>query len=147
MKRRIMLVAIAVLTVACTAPAGTRTPGPPTTAPPVAAPTPTTVPAVAPNAAPTAAPKPTAAQATATPVTRTSPSTASVDWPQANFDYANTRAATNSSISAGNVGQLGVAWTFGVASGGTYGTLSTSPVVVNGTVYLQDLSLPFNPAG
>jgi outer membrane protein assembly factor BamB len=62
-----------------------------------------------------------------------------VDWPQANFDYANTRAATNSSISAGNVGQLGVAWTFGVAGGGTFGTLSTSPVVVNGTVYLQDL--------
>ncbi len=121
MKQRILTVAIAVLTVACTAPAATPTPVPPTTAPAVAAPT------------------PTAAQATATPVTRTSPSTASVDWPQANFDYANTRAATNNSISAGNVGQLGVAWTFGVAGGGTYGTLSTSPVVVNGTVYLQDL--------
>jgi outer membrane protein assembly factor BamB len=45
----------------------------------------------------------------------------------------------NSSISAGNVGQLGVAWTFGVAGGGVFGTLATSPVVVNGTVYLQDL--------
>ncbi len=121
MKQRILTVAFAVLTVACSAPAATPTPVPPTTAPAVAAPT------------------PTAAQATATPVTRTSPSTASVDWPQANFDYANTRAATNNSISAGNVGQLGVAWTFGVAGGGTYGTLSTSPVVVNGTVDLQDL--------
>src|SRR6266516_7914773 len=143
MKRRIMLVAIAVLTVACTAPAGTPTPVPPTTAPAVAAPTPTTAPAAAPNAAPTAAPtaapKPTAAQATGTAVTRTSPSASSAVWPQANFDYANTRAAANSSISSGNVGQLGVAWTFRVASAGTYGTLSTSPVVVNGTVYLQDL--------
>jgi outer membrane protein assembly factor BamB len=143
MKQRILIVAIAVLTAACSAPAATPTPVPPTTAPAVAVPTSTTAPAAAPNAAPTAAPapapKPTAAPATATPVTRTSPSTASTDWPQANFDYANTRAATNSSISAGNVGQLGVAWTFGVASGGTYGTLSTSPVVVNGIVYLQDL--------
>src|SRR5258708_5980117 len=121
MKRRFFIVAVAFLTAACTTPAATPTPVPPTTAPAAVAPTPTTAPA------------------TAAPVSRTSPSTASVDWPQANFDHANTRAATNSSISAGNVGQLGVAWTFGVAGGGTFGTLSTSPVVVNGTVYLQDL--------
>src|SRR5437879_6488569 len=140
MKRRIMLVAIAVLTVACSAPAASPTPVPPTTAPAVTTPTPTTAPAAAPNTAPTAAdpaaPKPTAAQA---PVPQTSPPPVSAVWPQANFDYANTRALANSSISSGNVGQLGVAWTFGVASAGTYGTLSTSPVVVNGTVYLQDL--------
>src|SRR5207302_6098719 len=44
-----------------------------------------------------------------------------------------------SSISSGNVGQLGTAWTFGVIGVSSHGALATSPVVVNGTVYLQDL--------
>src|SRR6202011_3608773 len=79
------------------------------------------------------------ANAGGTTLAQTAPSAAATDWPRANFDYANTRAAPNSSISSANVDQLGVAWTFGVARASTFGALATSPVVVNGTVYLQDL--------
>jgi outer membrane protein assembly factor BamB/plastocyanin len=61
------------------------------------------------------------------------------EWPQANFDYANTRAAAGSRLSAANVGQLGVAWTFSVPGVSAFGALATTPVVVNGTAYLQDL--------
>ena len=67
------------------------------------------------------------------------PQSASSDWPQANFDYANTRAALSSPISSANVGQLGVAWTFNVAGVSDFGALATTPVVVNGVVYLHDL--------
>jgi outer membrane protein assembly factor BamB len=68
-----------------------------------------------------------------------SSSTAGTDWPMANLDYANTRAVANSSLSSANVGQLGVAWTFGVPGVSTFGALATAPVVVDQTVYLQDL--------
>src|ERR1700687_1631580 len=70
---------------------------------------------------------------------QTAASAAAGDWPQSNFDYANTRAAAGSSISSQNVGQLGVAWTFSVPGVSAFGALATTPVVVNGTVYLQDL--------
>jgi hypothetical protein len=60
-------------------------------------------------------------------------------WPQANYDYANTRDAAASLISPQNVNKLGVAWNFQVAGVSLYGALATSPIVVNGTVYLQDL--------
>lgn len=70
---------------------------------------------------------------------QSTPPAASGDWPQPNFDYANTRAATNSVISSSNVDQLGVSWTFGVNGSSAFGALASTPVVVNGTVYLQDL--------
>jgi outer membrane protein assembly factor BamB len=70
---------------------------------------------------------------------QTAPTAAAGEWPQANFDYANTRAAGGSSISSQNVGQLGVAWTFSVPGVSAFGALATTPVVVNGTVYVQDL--------
>ena len=129
MKRRLFVVLTVLVSVACSAPAAT-----PTTAP-VAAPAPT----AAPTRASTVTAVPTSAPATATPLSRTTPSATGAEWPQANFDYANTRAAVNGSISSGNVNQLGVAWTFGVSGVSTFGALATSPVVVNGTVYLQDL--------
>src|SRR5690349_3407972 len=34
------------------------------------------------------------------------------EWPMAHKNYQNTRATTDSQINAGNVKQLGVAWTF-----------------------------------
>jgi quinohemoprotein ethanol dehydrogenase len=71
---------------------------------------------------------------------QTAPPATRIDWPQANFDYANTRAAMNGSISSANLDQLGVAWTFDVSGVSTFGVLATSPVVVDGTVYLQDLA-------
>ena len=51
-------------------------------------------------------------------------STPPSDWPQPDFDYANTRAVTNNKISSANVGQLGVAWTASVTGVSLYGALS-----------------------
>lgn len=65
--------------------------------------------------------------------------TATCTWSQANYDYANTRDAVDSTISSQNVSKLGVAWTFTVAGVSIFGALATSPIVANGTVYLQDL--------
>jgi len=65
--------------------------------------------------------------------------TATGTWSQANYDYANTRDAAESLISSQNVNRLCVAWTFTVAGVSIFGALATSPIVVNGTVYLQDL--------
>lgn len=79
-----------------------------------------------------------AACASTTPPSRL-PGAATGTWPQANYDYANTRNAATSLISSHNVNQLGVAWTFQVTGVSTYGALATSPIVVNGIVYLQDL--------
>ncbi len=67
-------------------------------------------------------------------------STAGGSWAQPNYDYANTRDATRSTISSQNVNKLGVAWTYKVAGVSAFGSLATSPLVVNGTVYLQDLA-------
>ncbi len=61
------------------------------------------------------------------------------DWPQPNFDLANTRSASNSSISSSNVGKLGLAWSFNVGGQSAFGALASTPVVVDGTIYLQDL--------
>lgn len=65
--------------------------------------------------------------------------TATCTWAQANYDYANTRDAADSTISSQNVNKLGVAWTFAVSGVSIYGGLATSPIVQSGTVYLQDL--------
>jgi outer membrane protein assembly factor BamB/plastocyanin len=62
-----------------------------------------------------------------------------MDWPQSNHDLANTRLASGSRISSANVDRLGVDWTFKVAGISQFGALATSPIVVNRTVYLQDL--------
>jgi outer membrane protein assembly factor BamB/plastocyanin len=64
---------------------------------------------------------------------------AAVEWLQANHDLANTRNASSSTISSENVDQLGVGWTHGIEGTSAFGSLATSPLVVNGTVYLQDL--------
>jgi polyisoprenoid-binding protein YceI len=61
-------------------------------------------------------------------------------------DYANTRAAMNTSISSANVRQLGVAWTVAVTGTSLFGALATTPVVQYGTVYLQDLSSTSMPS-
>jgi outer membrane protein assembly factor BamB len=61
------------------------------------------------------------------------------DWSQPNHDLANTRVASGSTISSTNVHQLGVDWTFKVAGASTFGSISTSPLVVGRTVYFQDL--------
>ena len=69
---------------------------------------------------------------------------ASGSWPYSNADLANTRDARGSTISSANVSRLEQAWTFkltGKAAKGVspYGSLTASPIVRDGVVYLQDL--------
>jgi alcohol dehydrogenase (cytochrome c) len=65
-------------------------------------------------------------------------------WLYSNADLANTRVATGSTISSGNVSHLTQAWTFrltGTAAAGVrpYGALTANPIVQDGAVYIQDL--------
>jgi alcohol dehydrogenase (cytochrome c) len=65
-------------------------------------------------------------------------------WAAPNGDLDNTRDATGSRISSSNVASLKEAWTFklaGTAAKGVNGagSFAAAPVVVNGTVYMQDL--------
>ena len=65
-------------------------------------------------------------------------------WPYPNGDLANTRDAAGSTISSANVAGLQQAWTFKlpaglVTSGPGFGSLTGTPIVTDGVVYLQDL--------
>jgi alcohol dehydrogenase (cytochrome c) len=65
-------------------------------------------------------------------------------WPYPNADLANTRDAAGSTISSANVASLRQAWTFRlpsslVTSGPGFGSLTGTPIVSDGVVYLQDL--------
>jgi glucose dehydrogenase len=70
---------------------------------------------------------------------QTNPPLTAVDWPQPNFDYSNHRDATSSVISSNNISQLSLSWTFSVNCASAFGALASTPVVVNGSVFLQDL--------
>jgi hypothetical protein len=54
------------------------------------------------------------------------------------IDLANTRQA-KSTIESGNVGQLQEAWSLPIEGQGVYGSYASTPVIVNGVVYSQDL--------
>jgi outer membrane protein assembly factor BamB len=60
-------------------------------------------------------------------------------WPAHNHDLANTRATTQTPINSQNVSQLKVKWTFPFKSASAFGVFSSTPITLNGTVYLQDL--------
>lgn len=75
----------------------------------------------------------TAATTTTTTTPATTAAPASDDWAMPGHDLDNTRATTDSPIRAANVSQLQVAWKAPVG-----GSLSTVPIVVGDTVYLQD---------
>lgn len=60
-------------------------------------------------------------------------------WAHPNGDLANTRQATGP-IDTSTVGQLGVAWTVPITAAGQFGGYASTPIVVDGTVYTQDLS-------
>jgi alcohol dehydrogenase (cytochrome c) len=63
------------------------------------------------------------------------------DWSLPNADRAGTRAATGSSIDAGNVGSLAVRWRFRLPGKPTVtGAFASNPVVEGDTVYAQDLN-------
>jgi alcohol dehydrogenase (cytochrome c) len=61
-------------------------------------------------------------------------------WPSPNGDLAGTRAAAGSSIDAANVARLRPAWRFPLTGYQTpSGVFASTPVVLGGRVYLQDL--------
>jgi outer membrane protein assembly factor BamB len=62
------------------------------------------------------------------------------EWPLANHDYSNTRAAVGSTINASNVSQLQVAWTSPLEGTSEWGAGTGNPVVSDGVVYYQDLA-------
>jgi outer membrane protein assembly factor BamB len=61
-------------------------------------------------------------------------------WPAHNYDLANTRATTQTSISTETVSQLKPKWRFALKGASTFGVFASSPIVLGGNVYLQDLS-------
>jgi alcohol dehydrogenase (cytochrome c) len=70
--------------------------------------------------------------------------TSSGSWSYPNGNLANTRDADGSTISSHNVARLKEAWSFkltgkGATTVGSTGSLVSNPIVVDGTVYIQDL--------
>jgi alcohol dehydrogenase (cytochrome c) len=56
-----------------------------------------------------------------------------------NIDAASTRLAADSKIDSGNVSELEEAWSMPVKGVGVYGSYASTPVIVNGVIYSQDL--------
>ena len=61
------------------------------------------------------------------------------EWPLANHDYENTRAAVGSSIDSSNVANLQVAWTSNLKGTAEWGAGTGNPIISNGIVYFQDM--------
>ena len=61
-------------------------------------------------------------------------------WPAHNHDLSNTRATTQSPINSQTVSKLKVKWRFPFKGAGTFGVFSSTPISLDGTVYLQDLN-------
>lgn len=61
-------------------------------------------------------------------------------WPAHNYNLANTRATTQTPINSQTVSRLKVKWTFPFKGAGGFGVFVSTPISLNGTVYLQDLN-------
>ena len=61
-------------------------------------------------------------------------------WPAHNYDLSNSRATTHSDIRSSNVATLRKKWTFQVPGTGIFGNIATTPIVLGGVVYFQDLN-------
>jgi outer membrane protein assembly factor BamB len=61
-------------------------------------------------------------------------------WPAHNYDLANTRATSQTPINSQTVSRLKVKWSFPLKGASAFGTFASTPIVLNGTVYLQDLN-------
>jgi len=71
-------------------------------------------------------------------------SESAADWPLPNYDHSSTRATFASKINSGNVNQLTEAWTYELRDSGCggyscTGAAATTPIVIDGTVYIGDL--------
>ena len=60
-------------------------------------------------------------------------------WAHPNGDLANTRSV-GGPIDVSSVSRLGVAWTVPITATGQFGGYASTPIVVDGTVYAQDLN-------
>ena len=117
----------------------TNTPTPTPTNTPPNTPTPTPTPTRTPTATPQAGVVPPGRPATRVPVVPPEVAQAADEWPMANKDYRNTRAATNARINSSNVDQLDVAWVFPIPGFSPFGAAATNPLILDDTVYFQDL--------
>jgi outer membrane protein assembly factor BamB len=81
-----------------------------------------------------------AATASAAPVGQPPPEWSAGGWPGPNHDLMNTRATTQTRIDSRSVSRLAVKWRFPLGEEGLWGSFSTNPVVVDDTVYGQDMS-------
>jgi len=61
-------------------------------------------------------------------------------WPAHNYDLSNTRATTQTQINSKTVSKLKVKWRFAFKGSSGFGAFASTPIVLNGTVYLQDLN-------
>lgn len=62
------------------------------------------------------------------------------DWAIANGDYSSSRAVLDSPITSKTVDDLQLDWTYEAKGGGTFGNLTTTPLVVGDHVYVGDLT-------
>jgi alcohol dehydrogenase (cytochrome c) len=61
-------------------------------------------------------------------------------WPAHNYDLSNTRATTNTPINSQTVAKLKEKWHFEFKAASAFGAFASTPISLNGTVYLQDLN-------
>jgi len=61
-------------------------------------------------------------------------------WPAHNYDLANTRATTRTPINSQTVAKLKVKWRFRFSGTSAFGDFASTPIVLDNTVYLQDLN-------
>lgn len=61
------------------------------------------------------------------------------DWPMANQNYSNTRAAVGSTISSSTVSSLSPTWSLPITGVSEWGAATTNPVILGNIVYFQDL--------
>ncbi len=66
--------------------------------------------------------------------------TGSSEWALPNGDSANTRNVTGSNIDASSVADLGESWSVPIRGAGAFGNYASTPVLVGGVVFTQDLS-------
>lgn len=62
------------------------------------------------------------------------------EWALPNGDSANTRNVTGSKIDSSNVDTLGEAWRVPITGAGTFGNYASTPILVGGVVFTQDLN-------